>query len=998
MRILLYILFSVLLQIPVNMQAQRPVDDQGVDFWVAIGNRSSTSNLRIYVHTTNATVVTIETFDSTITRTVAANATTQFIFNAGDYSTTNVPVRQNKAIRVMSTEPVRVRVAGEREAFTDATIVYPRSFIGPSPQYLANRYTQTFDNNTLVLVAMEDSTHLVISNPPVGYPTNLVLQKFQTFPIPYPHAGPAIAVTCGKYSKPFAVYLHNSSTQIGPCNALEPLYTQLLPEQKWGKKFVYSPMVNQSAGYVLSILASENNTQVTLNNDPPLTLNRGQRFQREAVEEEVICVTANKPISCFQLLKGRDCQFTRLGDPALVELMSQDHRVTRSVFATVDGPGLLFHYVNIVLQANAVANLRINGVPVSSAKLMPSVACNNLVIYRDLIPAGNYVVTCDSGFVGYAYGYGSGESYLFALGQTGISYEFNFDFEQLSQSLCPGDSMKAFMTGDLLQNVRFVVDGKTYFGDSVRFEVIKPGWYDIVMIGENPFDAACDIMVQKWFFVQGPQPVFPADTAICGDFRIVVQLPVDRLQSFQWSDPNNQTDSLVITQGDAFWVVLTDTFGCTFTDSLVVTKTDAPTIDLRFPAVLCESLPFVFENIAPDSLIDYELTINSQTYNIRDSFVFMPTDTGIYDVRFLARLQDACSDSFMGSIRVVPNPVALFTSDTTTNCLVGNQFVFANNSLTFGYNADFEWLIDGDTLVGEAGPVLSFTTADTFDCWLKVTNSFGCSDSTDTLSLVVFPHASINIVSDTVCLGESNRFEAQVVYDGNISSYKWRLSDGTRRDDISSFTHMFAAAGAYGAWLATTTENGCVDSIERSQIALVRSLPVADFTWQKLKDSMFASIYQFSDRSVGNEPLFLDWTFDRFGSSTERNPLVSFFDTGRLFVDLLVVDVFGCEDETQQSFLNYPEMDWYFPSAFSPNGDGKNDEYKTVGGLFTKSYSLQIYNRWGEMLFETDNPLVGWDGTFQGKESQDGVYVFSAIIETIFGEKIEKRGTFTLLR
>lgn len=87
----------------------------------------------------------------------------------------------------------------------------------------------------------------------------------------------------------------------------------------------------------------------------------------------------------------------------------------------------------------------------------------------------------------------------------------------------------------------------------------------------------------------------------------------------------------------------------------------------------------------------------------------------------------------------------------------------------------------------------------------------------------------------------------------------------------------------------------------------------------------------------------------------------------------------------------------YFPNAFTPDNDGANDTFGAVG-LNAEEYELKIFNRWGELLFESNNITNKWDGTHNGKLVSDGVYVYTFFArEAATGKKISTSGTVTLL-
>ncbi len=86
------------------------------------------------------------------------------------------------------------------------------------------------------------------------------------------------------------------------------------------------------------------------------------------------------------------------------------------------------------------------------------------------------------------------------------------------------------------------------------------------------------------------------------------------------------------------------------------------------------------------------------------------------------------------------------------------------------------------------------------------------------------------------------------------------------------------------------------------------------------------------------------------------------------------------------------------PSAFSPNGDGLNDFYKVLS-VRLSTFTLRIYNRWGELIFEEENNRFGgWDGTYKDQDAEVGVYTYYVKGNTLLGDKIDQVGNFTLLR
>ena len=87
----------------------------------------------------------------------------------------------------------------------------------------------------------------------------------------------------------------------------------------------------------------------------------------------------------------------------------------------------------------------------------------------------------------------------------------------------------------------------------------------------------------------------------------------------------------------------------------------------------------------------------------------------------------------------------------------------------------------------------------------------------------------------------------------------------------------------------------------------------------------------------------------------------------------------------------------FLPNAFTPNGDDLNDFFEAKGQFF-QNFSMKIFNRWGELIFVSDNPDVGWDGTFNGKPMPEATYVYRVDVTDFTGLKTSKSGGVLLIR
>jgi gliding motility-associated-like protein len=227
----------------------------------------------------------------------------------------------------------------------------------------------------------------------------------------------------------------------------------------------------------------------------------------------------------------------------------------------------------------------------------------------------------------------------------------------------------------------------------------------------------------------------------------------------------------------------------------------------------------------------------------------------------------------------------------------------------------------------------------------------------------------------------------------------WDFGDGTTVSGVISPTHVYENPGVFTVKTSITSPIGCF--VEDSFFELIRVLPSPDARFTCDPDSGLSNLnntVQFIDQSIDANRW--NWTFGNFGTSNQQNPKYTFPDTGIVRVRLIVTHPQGCQDSLIKFLDIVPEVRWFMPNAFTPNGDGLNDAFFGKGVLDGISdFTMTIWNRWGEMVFETRNPTEGWDGRSMntGGMSPAGVYVYLVTFNGPRGERFEYKGFATLV-
>jgi gliding motility-associated-like protein len=227
----------------------------------------------------------------------------------------------------------------------------------------------------------------------------------------------------------------------------------------------------------------------------------------------------------------------------------------------------------------------------------------------------------------------------------------------------------------------------------------------------------------------------------------------------------------------------------------------------------------------------------------------------------------------------------------------------------------------------------------------------------------------------------------------------WRFGNGDSIINVISPTYTYTEPGLYTVSIDITSPIGCFVSDTFENLIRVVPSPTADFSYNPEKVSNINPTVVFTDNSKDANRWF--WQFDRFGTSNQINPVFTFPDTGLMRILLVVTHPEGCKDSLVKFIDVIPEITWFMPNAFTPNGDGVNDGFLGKGFLEgMQNFNMTIWNRWGELVFETSNPSESWSGRAQqnGGMSPAGVYVYMVSFTGPRGEKFEYRGYATLVR
>ena len=235
---------------------------------------------------------------------------------------------------------------------------------------------------------------------------------------------------------------------------------------------------------------------------------------------------------------------------------------------------------------------------------------------------------------------------------------------------------------------------------------------------------------------------------------------------------------------------------------------------------------------------------------------------------------------------------------------------------------------------------------------------------------------------------------------GLIASLTWNLGNdiGGSADTVRS---LYNTAGSYSVSLTMVDTNGCTHFADSTNFITIHSNPIAAFDYNPAQPTMLDPTVYFTDMSLTHSSIssWL-WDFEGLDTSNVQHPSYIFAtDTGRYDITLIVEDINGCRDTITEMVRVYTESAIFVPTAFTPDGDGLNDLFIPRGfGLSEKNYSFFIFDRWGELIFETHQTTDGWDGTYKGKLVKNDTYVWKIVYHDLDGLKHKETGQVNSLR
>ena len=295
---------------------------------------------------------------------------------------------------------------------------------------------------------------------------------------------------------------------------------------------------------------------------------------------------------------------------------------------------------------------------------------------------------------------------------------------------------------------------------------------------------------------------------------------------------------------------------------------------------------------------------------------------------------------------------------------------------------------------------------------LTSVNNGVCPAVKDTLSIKIYKNPVIRLSSDTAICVYQNPLKIQPNVSGDFGYLQWNsngsglfLPTNIGNPVTYDFAHdILPGAASYVTLSINALNNGPCGNVNASVKVMIRPAPTAEFSPSTYTANIPNDPVTFKNLSTGSNSYY--WDFGDGSFSNQLNPIHNYLTVGYYTVELISYNNYGCSDTAVKDLVVISDIQ--FPNVFTPNTRGANggeynvnDYSNNVFFPYTSGvteYNLKIFNRWGELIFESNDIKTGWNGYFKDKLCQQDAYVWKADVKFFDGRTYNKTGSVTLLR
>jgi len=474
--------------------------------------------------------------------------------------------------------------------------------------------------------------------------------------------------------------------------------------------------------------------------------------------------------------------------------------------------------------------------------------------------------------------------------------------------------------------------------------------------------------------------------------------------TYLWSNGQTTAAASGFCAGNQMVTVIDDV-GCTATESITISEptevTTQPTADT---SPICIGQSSVLTSMAsggtpPYSVFSWSASpVDVSLTDVADPTV-LPLVSTVYSV--VATDANGCTSTVNNVFIDVLLPLTLSVIQPaaidTSICL--NDAATFNLQATGGDgNFNYHLFPNANTPIN-----LPFTVQPTATTVYNFSVSDGCTTppANTSSTVTVFPLPQVNFEGDLLSGCHPHTVTFTDLTSATPVSWNWDFGDPDANANSSVQTNpgnLFSGPGIFDITLTVISEEGCVAELTRPNYVEVFPAPDANFSLDPTNTEILNSRISFSDLSAGDISVW-NWDFGDGNFSEEQNPTHVYLDTGAITILLQVITENECEDTISNQVVVNPILTFWVPNAFTPNSDRINPTFRAYGeGFDLNNFQMFVYNRWGQQIFFSSDIKIGWNGTYNNTEVEEGTYTWRILIADFNGRVFPHNGHITLTR
>jgi gliding motility-associated-like protein len=556
-------------------------------------------------------------------------------------------------------------------------------------------------------------------------------------------------------------------------------------------------------------------------------------------------------------------------------------------------------------------------------------------------------------------------------------------FQETNCTICNGVIEVVITNPPSNLNYTLTLNGSTLVTQTNNgyFGSLCAGTYELAVLDSSGCSYNQTIVINQLSNIVIDSVVTAADNGCIGNCNGIISVfpnsgleySIDGGATWQNSSIFNQVCSANYT------VIIQDNLGCT--NQQIINISFSPLqISGGSDVTLCENGSSTLNVTASGGQVPYTYNWSPNIGNVA-SISVSPSANQQYTVSVVDGL--GCQSSDVVFNVTLLSPITLSDINDLNYC-EGNSMVLNSTVVGGNGNYTYQWIDSSSQLILGQNSSLNFSLGGTGTVFLIVEDD--CSSTPDTISFTYLEEnqPTINLVSSNLTGCPPFSTSLSILNSPSSSNFIWNIGGEIINSPLLNLDYTTSAIGCQDINLILQSAAGCTFSYLFDQVFCVSPLPTATFNYNPIELTTLNSSFNLINTS--DLSFIPHWSISSNATISDVNvnfPIVTYALNAADSIDvcLEVVDTFGCTANVCETIPISNEFLLYVPNSFTPDGDSFNQEFMPVTNIdIDDTYQFLIFNRWGTQIFETTDPLKGWDGTYLGKNAQEGTYTWKIIM------------------